>query len=167
MSAALGVARDPDSGQPGDLRCLHEPALASKPLTARGVAAAANTEDPAQAGRFPLDLTGQLLNLPEPLKDLLGFRARDSDSDRTAYSPDEEIRGVATFTGGTLLIRELTLSRTEGLSARSLQTVRLGALRDHILADLREHKLLEQLTTLAARAEHAAPRLLIHRSWVE
>lgn len=87
--------------------------------------------------------------------DELGFLFlwRDSDSDRVAYSPDEEIRGVATVTGGTLLIRELTLSGRQGLSARSLQTVRLGALRAHILEDLRDYALLDQLTTFAARAE--------------
>jgi hypothetical protein len=66
-----------------------------------------------------------------------------------AYSPDEEIRGVATLSGGTLQIRELTLSRTEGLSASSLQTVRLGALRDLILTDLRDHALLDQLIAFA------------------
>ena len=78
------------------------------------------------------------------------FRWRDSpDRRRVAYSPDEEIRGVATISGGTLLIRELTLSRTRGLSAGSLQAVRLGAVRDEILADLREHALLEQLTSFA------------------
>ncbi len=81
------------------------------------------------------------------------FRARVDDSGRAAYSPDEEIRGVATLTAGTLLIRELTLTRQQGLSARSLQAVRLGALRDHILTDLREHKLLEQLATLPAKTE--------------
>jgi hypothetical protein len=80
------------------------------------------------------------------------FRARVDDSGRAAYSPDEEIRGVATLAAGTLLIRELTLTRKQGLSARSLQAVRVGALRDHILTDLREHKLLEQLTTIAAKA---------------
>jgi hypothetical protein len=83
------------------------------------------------------------------------FRARMDDSGRAAYSPDEEIRGVAVFVNGTLLIRELTCTRREGLNARSLQTVRLGALRDHILTDLREHKLLEQLTTIAAKAERS------------
>jgi hypothetical protein len=81
------------------------------------------------------------------------FRARMSDSGRAAYSPDEEIRGVATLKAGALLIRELTLTRREGLTAGSLQTVRLGALRDHILTDLREHKLLEQLATLTNQAE--------------
>jgi hypothetical protein len=84
-----------------------------------------------------------------------GFRflCRVADSDRVAYSPDEEARGVATVTGGTLLIRELTLSGRQGLSARSLQTVRLGALRTHILEDLRDYALLDQLTTFAAKSE--------------
>src|SRR5438093_9254701 len=81
------------------------------------------------------------------------FLSRASNSERVAYSPDEEIRGVATVTGGTLLIRELTLSGRQGLSARSLQTVRLGALRAHILEDLRDYALLDQLTTFAAKAE--------------
>src|SRR6266508_4126111 len=87
--------------------------------------------------------------------DELGFLFlwRASDSDRAAYSPDEEIRGVATLTGGMLLIRELTLSGRQGLSARSLQTVRLGALRAHILEDLRDHALLDQLATFDAKAE--------------
>jgi hypothetical protein len=80
------------------------------------------------------------------------FRAREV-SGRIAYSPDEEIQGVATFANGTLLIHELTLNRREGLSARSVQAVRLGALRDHILTDLREHKLLEQLADFATSAE--------------
>src|SRR5438093_4609872 len=87
--------------------------------------------------------------------DELGFLFlwRTSDSKRVAYSPDDEIRGVATLTGGTLLIRELTLSGRQGLSARSLQTVRLGALRAHILEDLREYALLDQLTTFPSKAE--------------
>jgi hypothetical protein len=68
---------------------------------------------------------------------------------RRGYSPDDEIRGVATIAGGTLLIRELTLSRSRGLSANSLQAVRLGAIRAHILEDLRDYGLLDQLQTLA------------------
>ena len=68
-----------------------------------------------------------------------------------AYSLDEEIRGVATVTSGTVLIRELTLSSSQGLSARSLQTVRLGALRAHILEDLRDYSLLDQLATFTAK----------------
>jgi hypothetical protein len=68
---------------------------------------------------------------------------------RRGYSPDDEIRGVATITEGTLLIRELTLARTGGLSANSLQAVRLGAVRTHILEDLRDYGLLDQLQTLA------------------
>jgi hypothetical protein len=85
----------------------------------------------------------------------LGFRFlwRDADSDRVAYSPDDEIRGVATVKSGTLLIRELTISGRQGLSARSLQTIRLGALRAHIQEDLRDYALLDQLTTFAAKAE--------------
>lgn len=99
--------------------------------------------DPASVERLGLD------------PDEPGFRflCRDADSDRVAYSPDEEIRGVATVTGGALLIRELTLSGRQGLSARSLQTVRLGALRAHILEDLRDYALLDQLTTFATKAE--------------
>ena len=81
------------------------------------------------------------------------FLCRDTESDRAAYAPDEEIRGVATLTGGALLIRELTLTGRRGLSARSLQTVRLGALRAHILEDLRDYALLDQLTTLDAKAD--------------
>jgi hypothetical protein len=81
------------------------------------------------------------------------FRCRDSDSDRVAYAPDDEIRGVATLTNGTLLIRELTLTGRQGLSARSLQTVRLGALRTHILEDLRDYALLDQLATSTSKAQ--------------
>jgi hypothetical protein len=89
----------------------------------------------------------------DPDQSCFRFRARMDDSGRAAYSPDEEIRGVATLAAGTLLIRELTLTRGEGLSARSLQAVRLGALRDHILTDLREHKLLAQLASIATKAQ--------------
>jgi hypothetical protein len=79
------------------------------------------------------------------------FRWRDTvDADRVAYSPDEEIHGVATFSGGALQIRELTLTRAQGLSANSLQAVRLGTLRAQILADLRDNALLNQLATFAA-----------------
>ena len=87
--------------------------------------------------------------------DELGFRflCRDTESDRAAYAPDDEIRGVATLTGGALLIRELTLTSRRGLSARSLQTVRLGALRAHMLEDLRDYALLDQLTTFAAKTD--------------
>ena len=101
----------------------------------------------------PIDSTSvERLGL-DPDQPSFRFRARTSDSGRAAYSPDEEIRGVATFTAGALLIRELTLTRRDGLTARSLQTVRLGALRDEILTDLREHKLLEQLAVPATQAE--------------
>ncbi len=48
-----------------------------------------------------------------------------------------------------LLIRELTLVCTQGLSARSLQAVRLGGLRARILEDLRDFALLDQLTSAA------------------
>jgi hypothetical protein len=82
------------------------------------------------------------------------FRCRHSTQRRrVAYAPDEEIRGVATLSGGTLLIRELTLTHAHGLSAGFLQAVRLGALRDEILADLSEHALLEQLTSFAEREQ--------------
>ncbi len=99
--------------------------------------------DDASLDRLGLD--------PEELS--FRFLCRAFDSDRVAYSPDDEIRGVATLSGGTLLIRELTLSATRGLSAKSLQTVRLGALRAHILKDLRDYALLDQLTNFAAKAE--------------
>jgi hypothetical protein len=100
----------------------------------------------------PIDATSvERLGL-DPDEPSFRFRSRDRDSGRVAYSPDEELRGVATITGGTLRIRELTLSNTHGLSARSLQTVRLGALRAHILEDLRDYALLDQLAT-SARAE--------------
>jgi hypothetical protein len=99
--------------------------------------------DEASVERLGLD--------PDELGFLFLWRA--SDPRRVAYSPDEEIRGVATLTGGTLLIRELTLSGRHGLSARSLQTVRLGALRARILEDLRDYALLDQLTSFAAKAE--------------
>jgi hypothetical protein len=99
-----------------------------------------------------LAATGERLGL-DPDQPCFRFRARVDDSGRAAYSPDEEIRGVAVLSGGTLLIHELTLTRRDGLSARSLQAVRLGALRDHILTDLREHRLLDQLTALASRTE--------------
>jgi hypothetical protein len=98
--------------------------------------------------------------LDEPTRHRLGlapdepsfrFRARLDESERAAYAPDEELRGVATVSEGTVLIRELSLSRRQGLSARSLQTVRLGALRDEIATDLRERRLLEQLATLDLR----------------
>ncbi len=96
----------------------------------------------------PLDEESrQRLGLHE---DELGFCFRWRESPhprRVAYSPDEEVRGVATLSGWTPLIRELTLSRTRGLSAGSLQAVRLGTLREEILTDLREHALLEQLTS--------------------
>ena len=96
------------------------------------------------------DDTRQRLGL-DPDQPSFRFRWRDTPDPirRVAYSPDEEIRGVAALSSGTLLIRELTLSRTQGLSASSLQAVRLGALRDQILADLRDHGLLEQLSTFA------------------
>jgi hypothetical protein len=98
----------------------------------------------------PLDeATRERLAL-DPDEPGLRFRWRPrGERRRVAYSPDEEIRGVATLGGGALVIRELTLSRTKGLSAGSLQAVRLGSLRDEILADLREHALLEQLTSFA------------------
>ena len=83
------------------------------------------------------------------------FRTRLDENERAAYAPDEELRGVATVSEGTVLIRELSLSRRQGLSARSLQTVRLGALRDEIATDLREHRLLEQLATLERRQRKA------------
>jgi hypothetical protein len=89
----------------------------------------------------------------DPDEPAFRFLWRDADSGRAAYSPDEEIRGVATVTGGTLLIRELTLTGRKGLSARSLQTVRMGALRAHILEDLRDYALLDQLATFDAKAE--------------
>jgi hypothetical protein len=72
---------------------------------------------------------------------------------RRGYSPDDEIRGVATIAEGTLLIRELTLSRSQGLSANSLQAVRLGAIRAHILEDLRDYGLLDQLQTFASNEQ--------------
>src|SRR5712691_9629309 len=101
----------------------------------------------------PLDDAGvERLGL-DPDEPAFRFLCRDADSDRVAYSPDEEIRGIATVTGGTLLIRELTLTGRKGLSARSLQTVRLGALRARILEDLRDYALLDQLTTFTAKAE--------------
>jgi hypothetical protein len=75
------------------------------------------------------------------------FRCREeaAASRRVSYAPDEEIRGVAVISEGTLQIRELTLSRSQGLSAGSLQAVRLGELRAHILEDLRDYGLLDQL----------------------
>jgi hypothetical protein len=103
----------------------------------------------------PIDEESQQRLGLDPDRPSFRFRWRDSPdrARRAAYSPDEEIQGVATFTDGTVLIRELTLSRTHGLSARSLQTVRLGALRTRILTDLRDYALLDQLTTFAAEAE--------------
>jgi hypothetical protein len=56
---------------------------------------------------------------------------------------------VAAISEGTLQIRELTFARSQGLSAGSLQAVRLGELRAHIVEDLRDYGLLDQLTTLA------------------
>jgi hypothetical protein len=84
------------------------------------------------------------------------FRCRDSAdrSDRVVYSPDEEIRGVAVISEGTLQIRELTLTRSQGLSAGSLQAVRLGELRAHIIEDLRDYGLLDQLATFADSQRH-------------
>jgi hypothetical protein len=103
----------------------------------------------------PIDAESQQRLGLDPEQPSFRFRWRDSPdrARRVAYAPDEEIRGVATLSGGTLLIRELTLSRTQGLSAGSLQAVRLGALRAHILTDLRDYALLDQLTSSAAQAE--------------
>ena len=84
----------------------------------------------------------------EPDQPSFRFLWRDSpEPTRRLYSPDEEIRGVAVISDGTLQIRELTLSRSQGLSAGSLQAVRLGELRAHILKDLRDYGLLDQLAT--------------------
>jgi hypothetical protein len=85
----------------------------------------------------------------------LGFRFlwRDAHLGRTAYSPDDEIRGIATLRAGTPLIRELTLAARKGLSAQSLQTLRLGELRKHIADDLRDHGLLDQLESFATKAD--------------
>jgi len=79
------------------------------------------------------------------------FRCRESAgrAGRVAYSADEEIRGVAVISEGTLRIRELTLVRSQGLSAGSLQAVRLGELRAHIIDDLRDYGLLDQLASFA------------------
>jgi hypothetical protein len=93
--------------------------------------------------------------------DELGFRflCRDAGFGRTAYSPDDEVRGVATVRAGTPLIRELTLAAGTGLSARSLQTLRLGELRKHIVEDLRDHGLLDQLESFATKADRLRPML--------
>src|SRR5713101_5953864 len=95
----------------------------------------------------PLDTTTRERLGLDPDEPGFWFRWRDSRHPRRlAYSPDEEVRGVATLSGGALVIHELTLSRAQGLSAGSLQAVPLGVLRDEILVDLREHGLLDQLT---------------------
>jgi hypothetical protein len=85
----------------------------------------------------------------DPDQPSFSFRCRDSvaRANRVAYSPDEEIRGVVIISGGTLQIRELTLARSQGLSAGSLQAVRLGEIRAHIIEDLRDYGLLNQLVT--------------------
>src|SRR5579862_6376043 len=86
-----------------------------------------------------------------PGQPAFGFRCRDAPAreGRVAYSPDDEIRGLAVVSEGTVQIRELTLIGREGLSAGALQSVRLGELRAHILEDLRDHGLLDQLGTKA------------------
>jgi hypothetical protein len=63
---------------------------------------------------------------------------------RGAYAPDGEIRGIAKFEDGALVIRELTLTRGSGLNGLTLRAVPLGEIRAQILEDFREHpKLLE------------------------
>jgi len=85
----------------------------------------------------------------DPDQSSFRFRCRDAPAraGRAAYSPDDEIRGLAIISEGTLQIRELTLTHSEGLSAGAIQSVRLGELRTHILEDLRDHGLLDQLGT--------------------
>jgi hypothetical protein len=85
------------------------------------------------------------------------FRCRGESTSsrrRVAYTPDEEIRGVAVLSEGTLQIRELTVTRSKGLSASSLQAVRLGQLRAHILEDLRDYGLLDQLAAFTETQQH-------------
>jgi hypothetical protein len=96
----------------------------------------------------PVDVESQERLALDPDQPSFRFRWRDTSDParrRVAYAPDEEIYGIATFSRGTLQIRELTFSRSQGLSANSLQAVRLGELRAQILVDLRDHALLQQL----------------------
>lgn len=77
------------------------------------------------------------------------FRLTPEPSAQKMYAPDEEMDGVAVLVRGALLIRELTLGRKEGLSTSSLQAVRLGEVRDHMLRDLRDFALLDEVAKLA------------------
>lgn len=71
--------------------------------------------------------------------DEVEFVALTSDRGGGRYAPDSEIRGEAIFRNGRVVIETLTIGRREGLNVRTLREVPLGAIRDRIELDHREH----------------------------